>query len=133
MAGPYTQGDVALNVRRAIEAGNLLLEAGHIPYIPHLTHFWHLLFPRPYEDWIELDEHWVPLCHALLRLLGDSNGADKEVILARSLQMPIFYAGYPEARTGMKVDKDSIVFSSLERAIQAITDWQDTGKVEVKD
>lgn len=90
VAGPYTQGDVALNVRRAIEAGHLLLEAGHIPYIPHLTHFWHLVFPRPYEDWLDLDNKWLPMCHGVLRLAGESSGADKEVALAVELKMPVF-------------------------------------------
>lgn len=91
MAGPYSKGDTALNVRRAIEAGHLLMEAGHTPFIPHLTHFWHLLFPRPYEEWLAYDNQWVTLCHGLLRLKGESNGADKEVALATKNKMPVFF------------------------------------------
>lgn len=90
VAGPYTQGDVAQNVRRAIEAGNRLLDAGHAPYIPHLTHFWHLLFPHSYRTWLDLDREFLKCCHALVRLPGKSAGADTEVHLARKWQLPVF-------------------------------------------
>lgn len=110
VAGPYSKGDVALNVRRAIETGHLLLEAGHVPYIPHLTHFRHMLFPRPYEEWLAYDNQWLPLCHVLLRLKGDSSGADKEVALARSFHMLVIY----ESR-----------HPSLEEAVKAIAEVKD--------
>lgn len=90
IAGPYTKGDVALNVRAAIEAGNELLDAGHQPFVPHLTHFWHMLFPQPYEKWIALDLVWLPHCEALIRLPGKSSGADGEVQAARKLGLAIF-------------------------------------------
>ena len=51
IAGPYTKGDVAQNVRNAIHAGNLAAHFGHTPFIPHLTHFWHMLCPNEYEFW----------------------------------------------------------------------------------
>lgn len=91
VAGPYTKGDVALNVRRAIEVGDELYNAGFAPFIPHLTHFWHMLFPRPYEQWLSLDNQWVPLCDILLRLKGESSGADKEADLAISNSVPVVY------------------------------------------
>ena len=92
VAGPYTLGDVAVNVRAAIDAGNRIMDAGHIPFVPHLTHFWHIVHPRPYEDWLAYDNHFVPLCQALVRLPGDSKGADAEVALARGLLIPVFYS-----------------------------------------
>ena len=92
IAGPYTKGDVAINVRSAILAGNRVLEKGHIPYIPHLTHFWHLLYPRPWSDWLMIDKEFLKLCDCVWRLPGDSNGADEEVALAINLNIPIFYS-----------------------------------------
>jgi hypothetical protein len=92
VAGPYSKGDVAVNVRDAIAAGDQLLGLGYVPYIPHFTHFWHMLFPKPYERWLEYDNHWIPCCDVLLRLPGDSGGADKEVALAQSLGKPIVYS-----------------------------------------
>lgn len=91
VAGPYTNGDVALNVRAAIEAADRILKAGHAPYVPHLMHFWHLVCPGPYEQWIQFDLEWLPVCDALVRLPGESSGADGEVRLAESLGIPVYY------------------------------------------
>lgn len=91
VAGPYTKGDVAVNVRNAIRAANDLADLGFAPFVPHFTHFWHMLHPRPYEFWLELDNQFLPHCDAVLRLPGESGGADKEVALARTLGLPVFH------------------------------------------
>lgn len=90
VAGPYTNGDVAVNVRNAYEAASRLADLGFAPFVPHATHFWHMLFPRPYEFWLELDNQFLPCCAALLRLPGLSKGADKEAQLALRLGIPVF-------------------------------------------
>src|SRR5947209_11617163 len=90
VAGPYTKGDVAVNVRNAYAAANHLADLGFAPFVPHATHFWHMLFPRPYEFWLNLDNQFLPYCEAVLRLPGESSGADKEVDLARKLGIPVF-------------------------------------------
>lgn len=90
IAGPYTKGDVAVNVRNAIAAADTLLAAGHWPFVPHLTHFWHLIYPRDWHDWIALDERWLLCCEAVVRLPGDSKGADHEVRLAKNYGIPVF-------------------------------------------
>ncbi len=91
VAGPITLGDTTLNIRRGIEVGNTLLNIGHAPYVPHLTHFWQLMFPREYEEWLNLDNQFLPLCEALIRLPGESLGSDKEVSLAIDLGIPVYY------------------------------------------
>ena len=58
--------------------------------MPHHTHFWHMLFPRGYEEWLRLDLAFLPCCDALLRLKGESKGADAEVDAARALSIPVF-------------------------------------------
>lgn len=90
IAGPYTKGDVAVNVRNAIEAASEVAEWGCWPFLPHLTHFWHLVSPRPYEFWCELDNQFLPHCDELIRLPGESTGSDREVALAESLGIPVF-------------------------------------------
>jgi hypothetical protein len=90
VAGPYTSGDVAINVRKAYEAANRLADLGFAPFVPHATHFWHMLFPRLYEFWLNLDNEFLPCCAAVLRLPGSSTGADKEVELAQRLGIPVF-------------------------------------------
>ena len=37
VAGPYTNGEVAINVRNAYEAANQLAELGFAPFVPHAT------------------------------------------------------------------------------------------------
>lgn len=39
VAGPYTNGDVAVNVRTAYEAADRLADLGFAPFVPHSTHF----------------------------------------------------------------------------------------------
>jgi len=93
IASAYSNGDVALNVREAISTADKLVGLGHTPYIPHLTHFWHLISPKDYEFWLEYDrsfiEHWA---ECLLRLDNESVGADKEVVRARKLGIPVYYS-----------------------------------------
>ena len=92
VAGPYSKGDVAVNVREAIYAGNYIADLGHFPFIPHLTHFWHLVQPHEYEFWLDQDMEWLRVCDAILRLQGESSGADKEVAEAERLGLKIFHS-----------------------------------------
>ena len=90
IAGPYSRGDVILNIRAAIDAGDAVMEAGHIPFIPHLNMAWHLLHPHSDATWYKYGLAWVEHCDALLRLPGVSVGADREVEEARTCLIPIF-------------------------------------------
>lgn len=85
VSGPYTKGDPVINTRNAIEAGNAVLAYGHVPIIPHLTMFWHFMTPKPWDKWIEYDLELLDLCDIILRLPGDSVGADREMEHARKL------------------------------------------------
>ena len=91
VAGPYTLGSTAANVRAAIDAGQKLFIAGHTPYIPHLSHLWSLVYPMPYAHWMQLGLDWLHQCEAVLRLPGESAGADVEVSVARSIGIPVFF------------------------------------------
>jgi hypothetical protein len=92
IAGPYSKGDPVINTGEAIKAGNLLAGIGYIPFIPHLTLFWHLIYPQEIEFWYEYDMAWLKKCDGLLRLPGESQGADREVATARIFGMPIYYS-----------------------------------------
>jgi len=91
IAGPYT-GDVEENVAAAIFAGQSLVEYGFVPFVPHLYHFWDQQHPNPYETWMKLCLMWVTKCDALLRLPGNSPGADREVALAKATGVLVFYS-----------------------------------------
>ncbi len=90
ISGPYTKGDVAKNVNEAMWAGLIVLDHGHTPLVPHLSHFMHLLSQRPWDKWIEMDRKLVEISDELIRLDGDSKGADVEVALAVSLKIPVY-------------------------------------------
>lgn len=90
IASPYTLGDVAVNVKRQIDMANQLMNRGFAPFWPLHSHFQHLVCPRPYEDWIKVDLEWVLVCDAVLRLTGESKGADGEVKYANDHGIPVF-------------------------------------------
>jgi hypothetical protein len=92
IASPYTKGSEAENVRRACLAGDVLLEHGIIPFVPHLTHLYHFISPKSYNTWIQLCLAYLGRCDAVLRLPGKSNGADIEVNAAQMMNMPVFFS-----------------------------------------
>lgn len=85
IASPYTLGDVAVNVKRQIDAVDKLMDKGFAPFAPLYSHFQHMVHPRPYKI-------WVIACDCLLRLKGESVGADGEVDLAIKNNIPVFYS-----------------------------------------
>jgi len=91
ISGPLTNGDTIDHVRRAIEAGLALREAGLVPVIPHLSVLAGLVSPRPYAFWLAWDVALLQRCDALLRLPGESRGADIEVLHARERGIPVFW------------------------------------------
>ena len=91
VAGPYTFGDCAQNVRNAFAAANTLADLGFAPFVPHYTHFWQMLFPRDKKFWLQLDFQFLACCDAVLRLPGKSDGADQEEALSGKLNIPVFY------------------------------------------
>ena len=90
ISGPYSGGDVAQNVKKAIMEGDYIARLGHVPFIPHLTMFWDLLIHHEYQFWLDQDMEWLKVCDAVLRLPGESPGADKEVAYAEANGMPVY-------------------------------------------
>jgi hypothetical protein len=92
IAGPYSKGDPLQNTLKAMITGDAVVDMGGVPFIPHLCHYRHKQNPRPYQYWIEEDLEWLPVCHALYRIPGESPGADGEVAEAERLGIPVFYS-----------------------------------------
>jgi hypothetical protein len=90
ISGPYSKHMVD-GTRNAIMAAEALRKAGYLPFVPHLSLLWDLVCPSPYEEWIDYDLAWLRHCNALLRLPGESPGADREVLLAQQLRIPVYY------------------------------------------
>ena len=90
VAAPYTYPDPAVNVGNACEAAEeIMSRTGWLPFVPHLFHLWHLIIPHPYEFWMNMDENWMQACHALVRLPGESEGADVDMSGAVDLGIPV--------------------------------------------
>ena len=90
IAGPFSIGDMMLNIRAAMMVAGLAVLRGWIPFIPHLTGFWHMLSPRSYQEWLDYDLAWLAKCDAVLRITGESPGADREVKEAMRLNIPVY-------------------------------------------
>lgn len=90
IAGPYSKPDPCENTHDAVAVANGLVDVC-APLIPHLSHFWHTMTPKPYEFWLDLDLQYLRKCDALLRFEGESSGADKEIVWALEWGIPVFY------------------------------------------
>lgn len=90
IAGPYSGVDILGNVYKAIEVGESLIKHGLVPFVPHLTHFWGLVSQHDYEFWLSYDLRWLAVCDCLLRLPGESPGADKEERFAEEHGIPVY-------------------------------------------
>lgn len=92
LAGPYSHPDPVENMHHAIKLADMLLDSfGIVPLVPHLTGIWHLVSPKPYEEWLAIDLELLSRCDALLRFGGESNGADREVEYANEIGIPVFH------------------------------------------
>lgn len=105
VAGPYSGGDVAQNVARAMDIADDLLRGGFAPFCPHLSHFLHLHHPHDYETWMALDMAWLAACDVLVRIPGESPGADREVAEAEAIGIPVVILRdvYPDASAADQV------------------------------
>ncbi len=92
IAGPLaTRGERMQNVLKALTLAEQIIDLGHIPFVPHLYHYWDLYYPQPRKYWLSLDFAWLRRCDGLFRMEGESPGADAEVTLALSIPIPIYY------------------------------------------
>jgi len=91
IAGPYTHGGQAPNVRAVIAAGDQLRASGFLPFLPHLSHLWELVSPHDYDYWMSYCLGWLRACDVMLRLPGQSPGADVEEAVARMNEIPVYY------------------------------------------
>lgn len=91
IAGPYTCPDPVLNTRKAVAVAESVLALGGAPVVPHLTMLWHLISPKPVDEWYRLDLDVLEHCAAVVRFAGASAGADKEVAFAQNHGIPVYY------------------------------------------
>lgn len=90
LAGPYTKPDPLTNIEKAIDVAEKVFSMGFVPFIPHLYHYWDERHEHSFDEWMDIDYIMLSKCDALLRLEGDSFGADLEVEFAINHNIPVF-------------------------------------------
>lgn len=91
IAAPYSRGVPDEVMARVIDAAERLRAVGWAPFIPHtMTFLWAVRYQHPKGYWLDFDNEWLTRCDAILRLPGESSGADAEVGLARALGLQVF-------------------------------------------
>ncbi len=93
IAGPIAIGDREQNVARAIAVGEECWRRGWAPLVPHLNERWHEAHPHGHAEWMGIDLPWLRMADAVVRLQGESPGADEEEAEARRLGIPVFPCG----------------------------------------
>lgn len=89
IASPYTIGDKLTNVKRQVRAFSALLNKGYAPIAPLLAHYIDVEYPQDYLTWLKLDFEFISRSDILVRLPGESSGADKEVEYAKKMEIPV--------------------------------------------
>ncbi len=103
ISGPYSKGDTVANIREACLAAARVINAGHLAYVPHTSMLLHLLEPRPYADWLAHDLGWLAACDVVLRLPGESPGADVECRMAERMGIPVVRSAEELGKLGQGV------------------------------
>ena len=99
ISGPYTTGDIDVNIQRARKVAIDLWEMGHSVICPHLnTYRFEVDCKATYEQYIKGDLEMISRVDALVMLpgWGGSRGASVEWNHAKELGIPIYYTpDYP--------------------------------------
>jgi len=106
IAGPYSS-DPSAGLRNAVALAEFVIAAGGFPFVPHVFHLWDLIAPHPYQFWIDLDLQILRRCHGVIRLAGESKGADGEVAEARARGLAVLDLGVepdPKVPLGARVE-----------------------------
>jgi hypothetical protein len=118
IAGPISKGKLADNIDRATAAFKALAQLGAAPWCPQWSvysggatgdgkvgdsgddgppgRYYAYIHATgcglSWREWLDVDLAWVEVADAVLRLSGESAGADEEVALAKSKGIPVFYS-----------------------------------------
>jgi len=94
ISGPLGGGDKWQNIDRAIQAMKKIILSGHDPFCPHLSPFAEFFMRGcrlPYMAWMRRDLAWLSQADVVVRIPGESPGADVEVARAGELGIPVVF------------------------------------------
>lgn len=91
VAGPMGEGPGCHdNVLKAIHTAERIHQMGAVPCLPHLNFYWHIVYPKPAQAWLDMDIEHLKRCHVLFRRPGESPGAEAETRFARQWGLQVF-------------------------------------------
>jgi len=81
------------NVKTAQFYYEQLIKKGYSPILPHLSYYAWLDMKEDvdWKTWIEMDLDYVEASIGLLRIPGESKGADREVEFAKKIGKPVYF------------------------------------------
>ena len=108
IAGPMSGGDRLANLHQGLEAYRELIRRGYAPMCPMLSFLVNDVMPQDHATWMAVDLPWVAASDLVLRLPGESLGADQEVACATIHNIPVYrsLAEIPEVICGEKAKND---------------------------
>jgi hypothetical protein len=84
-------GNMADNIGQAWAAAERLRDAGFTPITPQDNFFSSIAGKRrSHAEWLDIDKPLVLASAAVLRLPGESKGADMEVVWATEAHIPVY-------------------------------------------
>lgn len=115
MAGPITKPCPLLNAKRAMLLWDRLRLKGFVPMCPHLSVLQQMCGPTlTHAEWLDHDFEVILRCDVVMRMPGESAGADMETDFAKHHGIPVVGLG--------AVDDDAAVL-----ALEAFhRRWKDT-------
>jgi len=92
IAGPITKGDHPVNIRNGIDAFDHIARLGGIPFCPMFDFLYRMVYPdgMSYDALLDYDKQIILRCDAVMRLPGESKGADIEEKFAKENHIPFF-------------------------------------------
>lgn len=105
ISGAIRKGNLADNIKRACDVGRAFAKLGYAIMVPHLSCYFDCECPEAYccgsqpqaenslnaVEWLAIDLAWVEVSDIVIRINGESEGADREVEHAEMLGIPVFY------------------------------------------
>jgi hypothetical protein len=91
VSSPYTKGDMVKNLNEHFKIANKLIDLNFAPFVPLLYHYLEINQIREYDVWLDIDLEWLKQSDVMLRLPGESAGADMEEKIAYDYGIPVFY------------------------------------------
>lgn len=88
VAGPISKDPFGC-VRQATEVWPTLRRAGAVPFLPQLSIIHEIVAPLPYEEWMAYDFDVLEMADGLVRLPGESPGAEREIDHANTIGVPV--------------------------------------------